>query len=110
MKRVKIVRKITLGFFIVHAVQILADHAERIALSHDAAVVHPCSGIAHPLDDAHSVRHENDRDTLRFERTQVIEATALELLVAYGNNLIDKKNLWIDMNCNCKSESDEHPA
>jgi hypothetical protein len=56
------------------------------------------------------VRHEHDRPTPLLELEDLAEALALELLVAYGEHLVEQQHVGVDVRRNRKAEPHVHPG
>ena len=84
------------GFLLVDVLQVLVDDVAHFAERARLAVVEPQRVVAQVGDDAQRVRDEHDRRALAAQLEEVVEALALELLVADGDDLVDDEDLGVD--------------
>jgi len=56
------------------------------------------------------VRHEHDADALAAQRVEVVEAPALELLVADGDDLVDHEDVGFDVHRHGEAQPHVHAA
>ena len=74
------------------------------------AVVEPGGAVAHLLDRVEAVGDHHDGDALLAQGVEVVEALALELGVADGDDLVDDEDLGVDVDGDGEAEAHEHAA
>src|SRR4029077_14691859 len=92
------------------AAKIAVDHVARWSDLLDDTVIEPGGAIAQVRDEAQRVGDEDDRRPSLPELEQVVEAFPLELLVAYGDDLIDDQDLRVEGHGDREPQTNEHPA
>ena len=63
----------------------------------ESAVVEPADAIAQASHQGGVVAHEHDRGAVLAQPMHVIHASALELLVADGDDFVDEQDLGVDV-------------
>ena len=94
----------------VHLAQVGAGHRSGRAGLPEPAVVQPGGGVAQALHQRHAVGDEHDRHPAAAQLVQVVEAAALELLVAHRDDLVDDQDLRVEVDRDGEAEPDIHPA
>ena len=92
----------------MHAAQVGVDDLAGGAQLLHPAVVEKGDAVAHVAHRAEGVRHDHDRLALVLELGELLVALALELLVAHGEDLVDQKDVGIDVDGDREPQPDVH--
>ena len=85
-----------------------ADHVVGLAHRDEAAVVERGGAGAHLADEVGGVGDDDDRAALGLEGGDLVEALALERLVADGEDLVDEQDVGVDVDGDGEAEPDVH--
>ena len=73
------------------------DDVVGVAFGHQPAVVEGGGLVAHLADQVGGVGDDHDRAPLGLEGPDLVDALALERLVAHGQDLVDEEDLRVDV-------------
>src|ERR1035437_3436672 len=95
---------------VVDIVEVTADNVPGVTHRLELAVLKPRGLVAHAIDQRHRVRHHDDGGTALAQLEHVVEALALELLIAHGDDLVDDEDLGVDSDGDRETETHVHAA
>ena len=99
-----------LGLGQVHLLQVAAGDVDGVAVLADLAVLQPDGPVAQRLHLAQAVGHQHDGDALAAQLVDVVEAAALEALVADRDHLVEQEDLRVHVDGDREPEPHLHAA
>ncbi len=88
---------------------VTGNHLFRPAALHDLPLLQEHGLVADPLQGGQVVGDQKNRLPPAPEIEDLLEALLLEVAVPDGEDLVDQKNIGVDMNGDRKAEPDVHP-
>ncbi len=92
----------------IHPVEVGADHGGGITNQLHLAALEPDRPVAHRFDHRHAVADDDHGGAALAQLVEVLEALALEGLVADGDHLVDQQHFGVDVDRHGKTEAHVH--
>jgi len=91
-----------------YPVRILLQHAVRVSLGLDLAVVEPDSPVAHIAHLAQAVTYQHNGNPFAPKFVDLVQAAKLKGLVAHGQDFVHQEDIGTDMNRDRKAQPHVH--